>query len=191
LPPKKVSSKSGAVHTPPDEHELQYFTVLGRALYVSQHLEMNCRAIVVNMEARRQVIKGGSMSLGDGSFAETVSKLWRQTLGQHVRCLSDTWPTGFDMGAKFDAAVAARNEIAHEVATGLEFEEAFDARIARIKDLVRPIAAADKVASALIHVLNKDPLPVAGYLSTYEDRVVEWVCAGASPETGAGRGSDA
>jgi hypothetical protein len=36
--------------TLPDEPELHLYSALGRALYVAQHLEMNCRAVVAVAE---------------------------------------------------------------------------------------------------------------------------------------------
>jgi len=44
-----------------------------------------------------------------------------------------------------------------------------------ILELVRKIAAADKVASAMIHLLKKNPLPTRTFFESYEDLIVAWV----------------
>jgi hypothetical protein len=50
-----------------------------------------------------------------------------------------------------------------------------DERIDHIIELVRSIVAADKIASAIIHLLNNDPLPTEDFFASYEDRVTAWV----------------
>jgi hypothetical protein len=162
---------------PLDMGPLHYFSVLGRALFTAQHFEMNCRAIAGFLHMREETTFHGSSVLEDPTFQNRMNQLWRKTLGQHVHCLTEQCVLPDDVAPIFKAAVEARNEIAHNVA--LDVSERFDSELDEgldcISELVRKIAAADKVASAMIHLLNKDPLPTRTFFESYEDRVVTWV----------------
>ena len=163
---------------------LHYFSVIGRALFTAQHLEMNCRAIAGFLHMREQSIIHGSSVLEDPVFQKDIQKLWQKTLGQHVHGLAEMYILSDDAVPIFKAAVDARNEIAHSVAMDVS-ERLYlelDERIDHILELVRRIAEADKIASVIIHLLNKDPLPNRKFLTSYEDRVTAWVSVGTSEE---------
>ena len=160
-----------------DMGPLHYFSVLGRALFTAQHLEMNCRAIAGFLYMRDHVMQHGSSILDDGTFQKGMHQLWKKTLGQHVHGLNELCVFSDDAAPLLGAAVKARNELAHSVAMDVtdRFDGELDQRIGHIQELVRNIATADKVASVLIHILNKDPLPRKDYFESYEDRVIAWV----------------
>ena len=102
---------------------------------------------------------------------------WRTPLGGHVHDLTERFVLSVDSASTFKAAVKARNEIAHNVAMDISqrLDSELDEKLDCISELVRKIAAADKVVSAMIHFLNKDPLPTRTFFESYEDRVVTWV----------------
>jgi hypothetical protein len=161
-----------------DMGPLHYFSVLGRALFTAQRLEMNCRAIAGFLHMRRQITLHGHSVVDDPVFLKGIDELWRKTLGQHVSGLMERGLFSDPaLSTIFRVAVQARNEIAHEVATDvserLDFE--LHERIVHILALVRQIAEADKIAATILHVLNKDPLPTREFLVSYEDRVAGWV----------------
>ncbi len=156
---------------------VHYFSVLGRALFTAQHLEMNCRAIAGFLHMRSQVMQHGSSVLDDGTFQKGIHQLWKKTLGQHVHGLNELCIFSDDAAQLLGAAVKARNELAHDVAMGItdRLDAELDQRIDEIRELVRKIATADKIVSSLLHILNKDPLPRKDYFKTYEERVIAWV----------------
>ena len=162
---------------PLDMGPLHYFSVLGRALFTAQHLEKNCRVIAGFLHMGEQTTLHGSSVLEDPTFQKRMDQLWRKTLGQHVYCLTKRCVLPDDVASIFKAAVEARNEIAHNVLLNISerFDSELDEGLDYISELVRKIAAADKVASAMIHLLNKDPLPTRTFFESYEDRVVTWV----------------
>ncbi|RJR51740.1 MAG: hypothetical protein C4576_03035 [Desulfobacteraceae bacterium] len=162
---------------PLDMRPLHYFSVLGRALFTAQHLEMNCRAIAGFLRMREQSAMQGPSVLEDPVFQKAMHQLWRKTLGQHVNNLTGLGVLSGDAAPIFEAAVHARNEIAHSVAMDVSerLDSELEERIDHILGLVRNIASADKIASAIIHLLNKDPLPSRDFFASYEDRVVAWV----------------
>jgi hypothetical protein len=162
---------------PLDMGPLHYFSVLGRALFTAQHLEVNCRGIAIFLHVREQGYIHGTQVLDDPEFQKAINRLWRKTLGQNVHGLIESGAFSDDIAPIFKTAVCARNEIAHSVAMDvserLDFE--IDERIDYILGFVRSIAKADKIASAIIHLLNKDPLPTKDFFASYEDRVTAWV----------------
>ena len=162
---------------PLDMGPLHYFSVLGRALFTAQHLEMNCRAIACFLRMREQSILHGSSVIEDPAFLSGMDQLWRRTLGQHVSGLSELCVLSPAVIPVFKAAVQARNEIAHDVAMDVSerLDSEVDERIAHVLELVRKIAEADKIASAIVHLVNKDPLPLTEFFDSYEDRVTAWV----------------
>jgi hypothetical protein len=162
---------------PLDMGPLHYFSVLGRALFTAQHLEMNCRAIAGFLDVREQSAEHASSVLEDPAFQKAMRQLWRKTLGQHIHSLTKLGVLSGDAAPIFEAAVHARNEIAHSVAIDVSerLDSELEERIDHILKLVRKIAVADKIVSAIIHLLNKDPLPDRDFFTSYEDRVVAWV----------------
>ena len=156
---------------------LHYFSVLGRALFTAQHFEMNCRAIVAFLDARCCASDHGPSALDDAVFDRKMLQLWKKTLGHHTCTLKELCVVSEDGATLLDAARKARNEIAHEVA--MDVTDRLDAelsqRIDHIRDLVWRIAAADKIVSFVLHVLNRDPLPGREFLQSYEAKVAEWV----------------
>jgi hypothetical protein len=101
---------------PLDMGSLHYFSVLGRALFTAQHLEMNCRAIEAFLHIREQSITHGSSIIDDPVFQKRIDQLWRKTLGQHVCSLTEACVVSDDAATIFRSAVQPRNEIAHRVA---------------------------------------------------------------------------
>jgi len=160
-----------------DKRPLHYFSVLGRALYTAQHLEMNCRAIGGFLNMREQTTLEGLSGLEDPTFQKGITQLWRKTLGNHIHGLIEHGLLPDDIAPIFRLARQARNEIAHNVAVDVSerLDLELDERLDHILGLVRQIAEADKVASAIIHLLNRDPLPNKEIFESYEDRVVTWV----------------
>ena len=138
---------------------------------------MNCRAIAGFLYIREKATLDNSSVLEDLTFQKKIDQFWRKTLGQYVHTLTKISVLTDDIVPVFREAVQARNEIAHNVAMDvskrldLELEERLD----HILELVRQIAKADKVASTIVHLLNKYPLPTKNFFESYEDRVTSWV----------------
>jgi hypothetical protein len=154
-----------------------YFSVLGRALFTAQHLEMNCRAIIGFLHMRDQVIQHGSSILEDPIFKAEINRICKNTLGKYVRRLNNRFTLSDDVSFDMATAVTARNELVHSVAMGVTdpLDSELEERIDEIRELVVKIATADKNISALLHILNRDPLPTRHYWESYEDNVAAWV----------------
>jgi len=165
-----------------DEKAHLYFSVLGRALYTAQHLEMNCRAIVGFIHIRLSVMGSGSEVLDSPELLSQIEQLWKKTLGQNIRILKDYNFFDENLMRILEEATDARNEIAHKVTMGIDERTDFESIniFDDIKPLIRKIATADKFISGLLHFLNREPLPTPHYFKYYENQVTDWVLAPAS-----------
>jgi len=165
-----------------DERAHLYFSIIGRALYTAQHLEMNCRAIVGFIHMRLSVTRSGPDVLDNPEFLGQIEHIWKQTLGRHVNILKDYGFFDEDFRRLLGEAVDARNEIAHFITIGIDEHTDFGSIniFDDIKPLIRKIATADKFMSGLLHFLNKDPLPTPDLFISYENQVIDWVLAPAS-----------
>ena len=162
---------------PLDMGPLHYFSVLGRALFTAQHLERNCLGILAHLHMRTAFAPDGSTIMESPDFQKGIQALWEKTLGALVSDLKSDLDLPNKVTSTFWSAVAARNDIAHQVAADVSerLDADLDERIEHILRLVRRIAKADKIASVIIHQLNKDPLPSKNFFDSYEELVVAWV----------------
>lgn len=162
---------------PMDKELLHYFSVLGRALFTAQQLEMNCRAIVGFVHMRTQTEFLGTSAIDDPKFQEWMENLWKRTFGHHIKELQKIYGFPNEIYSIFEDARVARNTIAHEITMGVldRIEYSGEPQIDEIKDLVRKIATADKIASSILQAINKEPFPPAVFYLSYEDNIVAWV----------------
>ena len=163
---------------PLDMGPLEYFAVLGRALFTAQHFETNCRALAAYFSMRVSAMRERASVVETPAFRERLDRLWKQTLGRHIHDLQSIFAFPPEITQVFDAALEARNEIAHWLTVGIDdhLDSEIDSRIAEIRMRVVKIAAADKCVAVLLHAANKDPLPASSYFSKYEETVANWVC---------------
>jgi len=177
---------------------LHYYSVLGRALNVAQHLEIGCRALMSMFYLKthpeelfepktsaadprdpgepRDGIRDLKTSKGILTKMEQIAK---KTLGQQVKALGDKEIVSPNLSRLLGEATEARNALIHSIVTEVEDREDLDFKkmVDEIVVIVRNLAAADKWIAALLTMLNKDPLPGGRFFDTYEDRLAEWVTA--------------
>lgn len=169
-----------------DEETLHLFSVLGRALYTAQHLELNCRLLVkhtLTMQNRKEI----SGDIGDKPFLEQAEQLWKKPLGCQIDFLKKYFfefnnnPDNYQnsVSTLLCEAKNARNEIAHVSSLDFEDYDDFDVDpyIDKLRPLIRKIAEADKYIAMLLHVLNQKKLPSLTFTHQYEDLVEQWVTA--------------
>jgi hypothetical protein len=163
---------------------LEYFSVLGRALFTAQHFETNCRALAGFLNMRIESGTKGLCVLDTPEFRDKIDKLWKQTLGCDIHYLKKNFEFPNEIAKILDDARDARNEIAHWATVGIgdDLDSEVDMRVDEIRARVDKIAAADKYIAALIHAANKDPLPTPQFFLAYDKKVADWVCEAASDE---------
>ncbi|MBK5260444.1 MAG: hypothetical protein JJE51_12705 [Thermoanaerobaculia bacterium] len=81
-----------------------------------------------------------------------------------------------EAGRILHRARKARNEIAHEAASGFDYAitepEVLNRVYSALRESVRAVAEGDNLVSVLLSRLNGDPL----FVGNYVDLVVAWVC---------------
>ena len=150
------------------------YGALGRALYVAQHFEANCKSLATLLG-----IKGKVDSLDDPEFTKLVKKLWDRSLGNNLDVLR-TYGLSKNAYSLLNKAREARNSIVHEATLGAEHKIEQDVGrkeiLNEIARAVRDITEGDKTIGFLIQYVTNEPYPSSSYLHGYADKVVEWVC---------------
>lgn len=164
-----------------DQGPLHYFSVLGRALYTTQHLEMNCKAICTYFKFKKHLIEKCSNPLTDPEFISVIIKHYEHfTLGWFGHFSKKINYPNEDISNTITSilkqAKDARDELAHCLAMGIDInlDIELNDRIDEIKVIIKKIAVADLMCSTTLQSINKEPLIV---LSTdeYVKKIVEWV----------------
>ena len=164
---------------------LNYFSILGRALFTAQHFETNCRALAGFLLIKEDQAKNGSNLLEAPEFHSKMNKLWGQSLGSIILRIPLGISRPNDISQALDEARDARNQIAHWATVGVDIknETELSTRINEISILVQKVARADKYIATLLHVINKDSIPADAFFRQYEKTVADWVCEPAFGES--------
>jgi hypothetical protein len=156
-----------------------YFSVLGRALYTAQRLEVSCKSLAGLLSCQDALQESGWSILGSEDFVKKVAKVWCVHLARIIELIGDGCPT--IQVSVLVAAKDARNEIAHSVARGIvdvaDIDACLESRLGDVTALVRTIAAADRLVNLTYNLLIDDSYSAPEYLQEYEQLVVEWVLA--------------
>lgn len=159
------------------ETNLHYFSVLGRALYTAQRLEMNCCSLLTRCNLEDMLGKGWNSKRPE--WTELLQKIDKKTLGNMVRetGLRNLRHNSIDFEKLIDDAVGARNTIAHSITVGVtdRIDSEVEERISHIAELVRLIAKADYFVAAFDNKVWDGPYHYRGPLEEYEKMVVDWV----------------
>lgn len=155
------------------ENTDELHAVLGRTLIVATRFDSMCKAAALHMK----LAKVPSLLAGDGERVFLLEKVAEKhrTLSSSIESLR----LPKDVAILLQDANVARNVVAHELAQGLtgclDIKINDEDLIRQIFDLAFDLAYGDLVISHVISMLNKDPVPNAGFLSTYAERVAKWV----------------
>jgi hypothetical protein len=160
------------------------YAAIGRALAYATAFEDACRGLSRLLhigERLPEVLK--SVPDLDAAFAKIVQKEWDDRLGQHVKRILDYHEFPSNVGEMIKQAKAARNEIAHEIALGtldrplpsIETDNFRTELLSRLAQLVRAIANGFIIVELASLSHSREPLPTRSFLSSYPDRIVEWV----------------
>jgi len=150
------------------------YAALGRALFVAQHFEVNCKSLVTLLDIGSKVIPHD-----DPEFTRVITELWNRSLGSNLGVMR-LCGISADAYAVLTKAKEARNRIAHEVTLGIEGKIEQDLGrneiLNELATAVRDIAEGDKIVGLLIQSVTHEPGPSSSYLHDYADKVVKWVC---------------
>jgi hypothetical protein len=167
-----------------DDIDSGLFITFGRALYVAQHFEANCRALATLLDVRDAHRYGKiSPSNEDPDFNKFVDKLCKRLLAQNIgRLVNQYMPHELKdfLFPILDEARKARNYIAHNLTSGFEtlaFEtEIQEGLVKEVHKLVTKIAEADKHICCIMQAVTNEPIPSSEYLKRYQEKIASWVC---------------
>ncbi|MCI2425509.1 hypothetical protein LM599_05910 [Candidatus Acetothermia bacterium] len=150
------------------------YSAIGRLLTLATHFESSCRGLVGILQLKKAPHEILESPAGLKELSDT---LWRHSLGRNILILA---PTKDDFHHLLDNARRARNEIAHEIALGMEDQEGLERNkelfLGKIRELVLTLAEADRVVCLALTVLTHDHIPSNDFLKRYPERIAQWVC---------------
>ncbi len=160
------------------------YAVIGRALAYAQKFEADCRALNALLRAKRIVSEEESRELNfedQAAYTAFVVEVYRQTLNKNIWQILQSLQLPSDTREALHLARSARNEIAHEICLGIQWDvETDEGRkrlVGEISRSVRAIAEAHQLVLAITCALTREDLPALHYLNSYCDSVIEWVCS--------------
>jgi hypothetical protein len=164
----------------------EIFGVVGRALTLATHYDMNCKSLANVMDLR----ENDHLLNDKEAFDELLGQLQRQQLKRSIDKFTSTITKGLKSSELSDDVVdafqrtifawlhegrEARNAIAHEIAISLSTHPEDESVIDRIRELVPKIAKADfYIAGFIENHINKNA--VSPSMEAFVDYAVKWVC---------------
>ncbi|NJD55692.1 MAG: hypothetical protein FIA94_04710 [Nitrospirae bacterium] len=151
-----------------------HYSVIGRALTFASRFEGLCKAlnVLIGIKENRGILDS------EEEVANFVNNLHKQRLIQHVTSIARD---DSELQMILNKGRLARNEIAHEIASGLDrcidlLEKKYiEDLIKRLRALIIDLAEADRVVSFIISVVTNEPLPTRDFLTEYPHYVEQWV----------------
>lgn len=152
-----------------------HYAVVGRALSFASRFEKNAKSLSALIKLKSKASILGSEEEIEAFFAE----INRTPLAKHLQFL------GLDEGSAADIlkdARLARNEVAHELALGMDRcldllpERAMATLLKIAENMGERLAKADAVISFLASVATSEPTPTREFFDAYPAKVVTWIC---------------
>lgn len=147
--------------------------IVGRALIIATRFDASCKAAALHIEFR----KGSLNFTGEQDRSQLLNEIAEKhrSLSSSIKALK--LPN--DVTELLYRANEARNAVAHDLSKGMtgcldiKVDEA--SFIREVSELMFDIAYGDAIISHTIHTLNGDPSPVDESVSSYVERVTQWV----------------
>lgn len=146
--------------------------MLGRALAVAARFEKGVKVLLTVLKVKE------AASTGEEDIQEIAGELEKKNL---YGAIENVGLRSEEVEELLHKARRARNFIAHDAAVGLDtLEEAqrqhedASAR-ALLMEKVRAVAEGDRLSSTLVSIATDEPMPSREFLTTYVDRLVQWV----------------
>lgn len=151
------------------------YAAIGRALTFASRFEAMCKTLSVLVG-----LKSHSSLLDSEEQLKTFfDKLHKMPLARHLSSLKLEVESAATI---LDEARKARNEIAHEVALGLDRsldslpEGSMKDLLDRLRILSARLAEGDRIVSYLASIATNEAIPSAEFLRNYPQMVADWVC---------------
>jgi hypothetical protein len=150
------------------------YSAIGRVLTLATHFESSCHGLVGILQLKTSPHEILESPTG---IKELSDELYLRSLGRNISIFA---PAQDDFRHLLDKARDARNEIAHEIALGMEDQEGLERNeeffLGRVRELSLTLAEADRAVCFALTVLTHDHMPNNDFLKKYPERIAQWVC---------------
>lgn len=151
-----------------------HYSVIGRALAFASRFEGLCKAlnVLIGIKENRGILDS------EEEVANYVNNLHKRRLIQHLTSIARD---DRELEIILNKGRLARNEIAHDIASGLDrcidiLEKKYiDDLMARLRSLIIDLADADRAVSFISSVVTNEPLPTRDFLTEYPHLIEQWV----------------
>lgn len=151
------------------------YAIVGRALAFAARFEKNAKSLSTLMEIRGKP----SLTASDEAIEDFFTTISKTSLSQHLKLMGLDKETAGDV---MKDARSARNEVAHELALGMDRcidllpEGAMEGMLGSAKNLGIRLAKGDAIICLLASAATSEPIPGRAFLDEYPDKVVAWIC---------------
>lgn len=149
--------------------------ILGRALIIATRFDSMCEAAAIVLDLKKDVTLATCMTEAQyNDYLQKLSSKYR-TLNGNIESIG----LPENISEILHDARKARNTVAHVLSKGLE--GCLDTKIdeinfiKQVSELVMDIAHGDITISYTLSLFNGHPCPNSQYISSYKDRIVQWV----------------
>ena len=157
------------------ENSDELHAILGRALIIATRFDSMCEAAATGLELKKGIVSTASMTESEYSgYLQKITSKYR-TLNGNIKSIG----LPEDISVVLHDARKARNTVAHDLSKGLE--GCLDTKIdelgfvRQVSELMIDIAYGDIAISYIVSLFNRDPCPNSRFISSYKDRIVQWV----------------
>lgn len=151
-----------------------HYSAVGRVLIFASRFEALCRTATAIVGIKEIL----SMLDSEEDIHKFVEGLHKMPLWKHIQKLTHDMKS---LRKVLSRARMARNEIAHEIAIGLDCcldslpKENLTRFMEHLGELAIILAEGDRDVSLIVSLLTKEPIPTAEFLKDYPQRVKQWV----------------
>ena len=152
-----------------------HYAAIGRVLTFASRFE----AVSKTLSALVGIKSDRSLLDSEERLKAFVNHLRKMPLAKHLSALNLEEES---VTTILNEARKARNEIAHEIALGLDRcldslpEESMKQLLDSLRTLSTRLAEGDRIVSYLVSVATNEEIPNAAFLKNYPKTVAEWVC---------------
>ncbi|MGJ8690487.1 MAG: hypothetical protein ACSHXZ_13320 [Gammaproteobacteria bacterium] len=157
------------------ENSDELHAILGRALIIATRFDSMCETAAIGLEFKKDAPLAICMT--EAQYSDYLQKLSSKYRSLNGNINSIGLPE--DISVILHDARKARNTVAHDLSKGLEgcLDTKIDESefIRQVSELVMDISYGDIAISYTLSLFNGDPCPNSQYISSYKDRIVQWV----------------
>ncbi|MCF2829766.1 MULTISPECIES: hypothetical protein [unclassified Pseudoalteromonas] len=155
----------------------EIYSIFGRALTIATRFESSCKALANSEQFR--FLATAKRYISDDEFHHRLKNISKKHKNLHRAIVSLGYEQ--DINNILSEAREARNKLIHtatlDASDGFDFlsDQAINNQLKDIEEMVIKIIKGDTIASILLSILNKKPIPINQLGHNYERKYLNWV----------------